>query len=233
MGLQAAKYVSLMRGGLCFLCLAPCLMDRGGLCEGCANDLPLNHPACPACARPAHSPHLCAACLRRPSPHIRHTFALYQYRYPVNRLIQEMKYRSRLEIAQLLGCQLARALGQAGSPLPQAILPVPLHRARLQGRGYNQSLEFARPLAKTLGIPLDITTCLRTGKTLPQAELPAGKRKGNVRGAFTVVGEPSYRHVAIIDDVITTGSTVNELARALVRAGIERIDVWACARAAL
>ena len=122
------------------------------------------------------------------------------------------------------------AVKQAGWPLPERLLPVPLHPARLRQRGYNQSLELARPLSRQLDIALDRSCFQRILNTPPQADLPRRQRLHNLRGAFRLSPPPEARHVALVDDVVTTGSTVNELARLLLRAGVQRIDVWAVAR---
>jgi ComF family protein len=113
---------------------------------------------------------------------------------------------------------------------PQLLIPVPLHPGRLRERGYNQALELARPLSRRLAIPLDYLSCRRTRPTQAQSELPMKERRKNVRGAFQVKGEIPARHVALIDDVVTTGSTVTELTRLLKRHGVRRVQVWTLAR---
>ena len=125
---------------------------------------------------------------------------------------------------------LAAALAPRVEPLPARLVPVPLHRNRLRRRGYNQAVELARPLGRALGLPVAPRLCRRQRPTPAQAELTGSDRRRNVRGAFAVAA-PVPRHVAIVDDVVTTGSTVGELARVLRRAGAERVEVWAVARA--
>lgn len=131
---------------------------------------------------------------------------------------------------RLLGDCLARALVEQGAARPELILPVPLHVSRLRERGYNQALEIARPLAQALNRPIAMRTCERVRATSPQAGLHANARRRNVRGAFQVKRPLRVRHVAIVDDVVTTGQTATELARALRRAGAVRVDLWAVAR---
>ncbi|WP_338055823.1 ComF family protein [Sulfurivermis fontis] len=153
------------------------------------------------------------------------------YRPPLDWLIQGFKFNQRLPPGRLLGQLLAQHLaGQIITP-PELIVPVPLHPARLRERGYNQALELARPLARRFGIPLAHGLVRRVRATATQSLLPAGERRRNVRGAFALRRPLAARHVAIVDDVIATGSTVAELARVLRRAGAERIEVWAVARA--
>ena len=113
------------------------------------------------------------------------------------------------------------------------IVPVPLHRTRLRERGYNQALELARPVASALGIPIDTGTCHRVQASVAQMTLAADARRRNVRGAFQATGDIAGRRVAIVDDVMTTGATVNELSGELLRRGALEVQVWVCARAML
>jgi ComF family protein len=140
------------------------------------------------------------------------------------------KFRSRLNLARLLGQCLADALRERGAEMPDLILPVPLHAKRLRERGYNQALEVARALGRELSLPVDARSCARVLSTPPQAGLEQKVRRRNVRGAFRVVRSPDADRVAILDDVVTTGSTVSELTRVLLTAGVDRVDVWAVAR---
>ena len=116
-------------------------------------------------------------------------------------------------------------------PLPDMIVPVPLHASRLQERGFNQALEIARPLAKTLGLPMDSHRCLRIKPTPPQMTLSADKRRKNMSQAFQVNGSFNGMTVAILDDVVTTGNTVAELGRMIKAQGASEVHVWCCARA--
>ncbi len=120
---------------------------------------------------------------------------------------------------------------QAETPLPELIIPVPLHHARYRSRGFNQAIEISRPLSATLKIPMDNHAVKRIINTSSQSELHAKERHKNIRGAFQVKKAINAKHIAIIDDVITTGSTVTELAKVLKRAGVKRVDVWSFARA--
>jgi ComF family protein len=116
---------------------------------------------------------------------------------------------------------------------PEWIIPVPLHAERLRERGYNQALEIARPIAKKLQIPLQTRYCTRILPTLAQASMTAEERRRNMKNAFAVEELFQARHVAIVDDVLTTGSTVSEFARMLKKSGVARVDVWCCARTVL
>ncbi|MFM8332482.1 MAG: ComF family protein [Candidatus Methylumidiphilus sp.] len=202
------------------------------LCPACAAALPFNQPACPRCARPlpfaTNLP--CGACQRRPPPFER-SFALLRHEEPARHLILALKFHARHPCARLLGDLLGDALAGLADP-PGLIIPMPLHPSRYRERGYNQSLEIARTVGRRLSIPLDTRSCRRVLATPPQTQLgSAEERRRNVRKAFAVVHQPAAGHVAILDDVVTTGATVTALATVLRRAGVGRVDVWACARA--
>lgn len=175
---------------------------------------------------------LCGSCQRQPPPYRRCT-AVYRYEDPLPALVAGMKFRARLNLVRLLGELLAEELlASAEAPdwtWPDAIVPVPLHPQRLRQRGYNQALELARIVGRRLALPVDIACCRRIRSTQAQSALEERQRLTNIRGAFAVTA-PLPRHVAILDDVVTTGATVSELARLLRRNGCEQVDVWALAR---
>ena len=118
-------------------------------------------------------------------------------------------------------------------PLPDIIIPVPLHKQRLQQRGFNQAVEIGRTLSRSLGVTLDLRSCIRVRPTPEQSGLAARQRKTNIKGAFQIKGDVKAKRIVILDDVMTTGSTVSELANRLIVQGAQRIDVWVCARANL
>ena len=113
------------------------------------------------------------------------------------------------------------------------IIPVPLHKKRVAQRGFNQALEIAKTIAKKFKIPLSQDHCIRAINTPPQIDLPANKRKQNVRNAFKIKKTINAKNIVIFDDVLTSGSTVNELSRILKKSGVEHISVWCCARTGL
>jgi ComF family protein len=207
----------------CVLCGAP----GSPLCAGCAADLPALGTACERCAQPLPVPGTCGHCLRSPPPFDR-TRALFRYGSPLSELVLRLKFQGALHLAPLLGRLLAAQLATV-VPRPDVIIPVPLHPARLTTRGYNQALELGRPLARALDVPLASGLCRRVRDTAPQSTLDPDRRRRNVRGAFMVEGEVPP-HVVILDDVITTGATLSELARVLRRAGAQRVEAWALAR---
>lgn len=218
----------------CLLCEQAA--EDGRLCGDCLADLPWNLHACPACAQPVPAGQgLCGACDRRRPPQTR-TLAPLRYEFPVDHLVAGLKYRGRLAHAPLLGHLLADAVREAGGPLPDLLLPVPLHDRRLGERGYNQALEIARPLARALGRPLETRLLRRRRATAVQMSLGARERARNPAAAFEV---DAARHaalgrlarVAVIDDVMTTGATLNELAKNLKHAGAIHVSGWVVARA--
>lgn len=221
--------------GRCVLCAGPSkrIID---LCEDCEKELPIIAQACHRCGRLLSVEDIqglcCGECLQN-SPPFDVTVALFQYQKPVTRLITAFKFHNQLVYAQVLGLLMAKQLQKfyADCEKPEIIIPVPLHRRRLQERGYNQALELARPIAKRLNIPVDTKICRRIINTEPQIALPASDRKNNLRQAFSMQASRRYRSVAIIDDVMTTGSTVAELCRTIKQTGVNRVDVWCCAHA--
>jgi ComF family protein len=213
----------------CLLCGAAG-SDGLDLCRDCTRELPRNRTCCARCALPLPEPAaLCGQCQRRVPPWDR-AWVPFRYAWPLDRLESRFKFSANLACGRVLSslwlCESAPAA------LPELIVPVPLHVARLRERGYNQALELARPLAKRLGLPLRIDGLIRQRATAAQTELGALARRRNVRGSFAVrEGIAWPPHVALLDDVMTTGATLAECARLLKRAGVQQVDVWALARA--
>ncbi len=217
----------------CLLCQARVPAARE-LCAGCEQSLPRVQGGCPRCAAVGAvvgtGDAICGACQNHP-PAYDGTQAVFRYASPVNRLIHHLKYHGRLELSRVLGGYLAEHLQALDDPLPDVVIPVPLHVSRLRERGYNQSLEIGRFVARRLRVPLDWEGAQRVRPTAPQAELPRDQRRKNVRGAFTTSDIFSGRRVAIVDDVMTSGHTVNALAESLRRSGARGVRVWVVARA--
>ncbi len=217
-----------------------CALCGGGgvggrdLCWGCLEELPYNLSHCAVCALPltesAHGLH-CGQCANKRPPFER-CLTAFHYAPPVDELILGLKFGRRLNHARLLGDLLADYLEPRIEPdaLPECLIPVPLHRSRLRERGFNQAVELARPVAKQLGIPLLHSVCRRTRATPVQTGLTALERRRNIKNTFTATGLRNLRHVAIVDDVVTTGTTVTELTRVLKRAGVGHVEVWAACR---
>jgi ComF family protein len=215
----------------CLLCGAAGAAGRD-LCAGCAADLPRNRHACAICALPLAldqaSP--CRQCCSQ-SPDYDRAFASFCYRPPVDFLIRRLKFNGRLSHARLLGELFADARAECGGPWPDYIIPVPLHPLRLRERGFNQALELARAAARRFQIPLIAEGLRRIRYTTPQTRLDALARQTNPRGAFVMEQSRPGARVALIDDVMTTASTVAECARVLRAGGVADIEVWIIARA--
>lgn len=212
--------------------------DGLDLCTRCRADLPLLGLACVRCAKPlpdavlAASPYsapLCGPCRRRSQPFER-THAAFRYEQPLPALVAGLKFSGKLNTLRLMGLLLSDHLEQDDAERPNGIVPVPLHPRRLRERGYNQALELARIVGRRLDLPLLPDGASRVRATPPQAALEAKQRKQNLRGAFAASANFSGTHLVVLDDVMTTGSTVGELARVLRRAGAARVDVWCLAR---
>jgi ComF family protein len=201
------------------------------LCAGCRRELPWQQHVCRRCGQPlvAATDAVCGHCQQQPPACDRIVVPL-RYQAPLDHLIKRLKFNRQLTYARLLGELLAEALQERREPLPEVLLPVPLHPARLRQRGFNQSLELARPVAQRLGLPLWPDAIRRVRHTRPQVGLAASARLANVRDAFQLARPLPVQRVAILDDVITTGSTVNEIARVLKAGGVGWVEVWACAR---
>lgn len=211
----------------CLLCGAGPGPDL--LCPACRAELPLLPSAvCTACADavPNAGSGICGACLARP-PHFDASLAALRYAFPVDRLVQALKYRHRLAVAGFL----ADIMLAGPRPAGELILPVPLSPGRLRQRGFNQAVELARPLARALRLPLLVDACTRSRDTVPQATLPWKERRGNIRHAFDCSIDFAGATVIAVDDVMTSGATLDEFARSLKAHGAGRVVNWLAARA--
>lgn len=214
------------------------------LCPACDAALPRIHVACATCGLPLRasaadvdapgamaSDLRCGACRRSPPP-LTCVSAPFLYAAPLDRWLPRFKFHHDLAAGRLLSQLMLDAC--ASAPRPDALVPVPLHRTRLRSRGYDQALELAKPLSRALSLPLRTDLLSRTRATAAQSSLDADARQGNLRGAFVVArtaGDgPLPAHAALVDDVMTTGATLHAAARALLEAGIARVDAWTCAR---
>ena len=214
---------------VCALCA-----DRSGdslLCAPCMNALPPLPAACPVCARPSPGGAACGACLQHP-PAFAGTIAACSYAFPLDRLVQALKYEHRLALAEPLGDALAAAVAtraRSRAPFPTRCSP---SRCRQRGSASEASTNRSRSRASSraaFGVLLS-TGLVRTGNAPPQATLPWARRRRNVRGAFACTASFAGSHVAIVDDVMTTGATLDAAAVALRRAGAARVDAWVVAR---
>jgi len=225
LGKLAQRFATLVFGGSCYLCRGAA---AGVLCAECDADLPrLAAPACPRCALATRDGALCGRCLAQP-PAYDETLAALAYAFPADVLVQALKFRSELALAPFLGALLASRLPRGARV--DFILPVPLSATRLRERGFNQALEIARHVATATGCALAPQLAERSRDTPPQVDLPLVERARNVSGAFRCTRALPGAEVALLDDVMTTGATLDELAATLKRAGAARVVNWVVAR---
>lgn len=224
----------------CLLCMAG-TSNRNSMCNDCQYDLPANSTPCYQCALPLASTstqkklhakeRLCGECISS-SPPFQKTIAPFVYAYPINSCIHQFKFNGRLYFAKSLSRFLANAIRQeyASSSLPEALIPIPLHRKRKRQRGFNQSEVIARYLGRSLGIKVNTSCIKKIKETEAQSNLSKLQRKRNLRRAFRLKKAAHYRHIALIDDVMTTRATTEVIAKLFIDAGVEKVDVWCLAR---
>ena len=214
------RLARLVFGGTCFLCRGAA---HAMLCGPCDAELPrLREPLCPRCALASPSGAICGRCLAQ-APHYDATVAALAYAFPADALIHALKFRGELALAPFLGKLI---LEKISTEEVDCLVPVPLSGARLRERGYNQAVEIARHV----GGRLELDGCARERDAPPQAGLDREARRRNVRGAFRCTRSFKGERIAVIDDVMTTGATLDELARALKAAGAERVVNWVACR---
>ena len=205
------------------------------ICAGCDDDLVRVSPSCcQICALPLPAAGLCGRCLAEP-PAFDATAAALRYEFPATRLVQAFKYSGAVGLAGALASLLENAIQiqAASAGRPDLLLAMPLTRARLAERGYNQAREIARVLARRMNLPLDRDGVTRVRHGAPQAALPLPERRRNVQGAFAAARSFAGLDVAVVDDVMTTGATLHELASVLKAAGAARVSNWVVARTPL
>ena len=214
----------------CLLCAAP--GDDGlDICAACRRELPWASRACRRCGLPQETDEAaeCGACRLAPPPFAR-VQSPFRYGHPIDRLLPRFKFHGDLAAGALLATLMSWAIDPADRP--QALVPVPLHGNRLRSRGYDQALELARALARAGAPPVLADVLQRQRPTRAQSSLGAEERRGNVRAAFSLRERRALpAHVALVDDVMTTGATAAECARVLLAGGAQRVQVWALARA--
>jgi len=208
-------------GGNCYLCRGAA---SGLLCAACDADLPrLRGPGCPRCALDSPRGEICGRCLSEP-PHYDATVAALAYEFPADALVQALKFRGELALAEYLAGILGRCIAERQV---DSVIAVPLSAGRLRSRGYNQSVEIARSLSME---KIELELCVRSRDTPAQMDLPFAERRRNVRGAFRCTRPIPGGTVAVVDDVMTTGATLDEMAAALKQAGARRVVNWVVAR---
>lgn len=211
----------------CALCAGHA--GRWPICDGCAADLPeRDNPSCPRCADDHFGEGECVRC-RQSAPAFDGCAAALPYAFPADHLIRQFKYRGRLQLADWFAGWVCAALPDSEGF--DVVVPIPLHRSRLRERGFNQSAELARNIARRLGIPADLAGCERTRPTPAQAQLDRDARRGNLSDAFACRRNFTGQRILLVDDVMTTGSTADAAARVLKQRGAHRVFVGVIARA--
>lgn len=215
-----------MKIGHCFFCHA---QSKENCCEDCYLELfQQQTPRCPVCAKISDKNRICGGCLVSP-PAFDSGIVAFDFRYPLDRFIHKIKFGHRPDYLPMLCQSLIKTLLSREMDFPQVITAVPLSKQRQQNRGFNQSALIARTISKSTNIPyMNMFKRIKDGP--PQSTLSQKLRKTNVRGVFSLSTNKIFQHVAIIDDIITTGSTVNELAKLLKKNGCENIEIWALAK---
>ncbi|MCX7125210.1 MAG: ComF family protein [Gammaproteobacteria bacterium] len=202
------------------------------ICDDCFEILPKHKSACKQCGLPiteSDNKIPCGSCMANPPP-FDNTFSLFQYAAPISSLITKLKFHGDLSIAKLFSHYWINFLSEKKT-LPELIIPKPLHYKRLKERGFNQALEIAKPIGKHFQITIDTKSCIKLKNTAPQSSLSAAMRRQNLKNGFALSYSITAKHVAILDDVMTTGNTVSEMSQLLRISGVERVDIWCCARA--
>ena len=220
----------------CLLCRTHTTWQQP-ICQLCLESCPSPDSFCAVCGLPFNSSltGVCGQCLQQP-PAFDLCLSGYLYEFPVNRIVQNIKYNGRLELIRPITRHLADILQDyySDSPWPETIIPVPLHKRRLCQRGYDQSLLIAREIHAQLRhirhLDLDINCLKREHATKTQQGLDVRGRRKNLRNAFSMNNQAGYKHVALVDDVVTTGETASEISRLLKRCGTRRVDIWCLAR---
>jgi len=242
----ANKLLSAIFPSRCLLCHKT--VDQPGeravieICQSCFAGLPHNKTSCICCAVPladdVTNTVLCGRCIRI-HPTFDYAYSPLRYEADVVGLVHQLKFSEKITFARSFGeimvefllSRLSAENTLSTQIYPECILPVPLYKSRLRLRGFNQSIELARVLSKRLHIPIEYDAVRRDRSTTSQTGLDASARRKNIKGAFSVTQNFTAKHILIIDDVMTTGSTVNELAKTLKKNSVERVGVLSFARA--
>jgi len=237
----ASKLLSKLFPSRCILCgktvNAPVVNEAVELCASCYEKQPFNTTCCVQCALPlvadSETDTLCGRCIQK-LPEYDYAHSVFRYEGDIIQLVHQLKFSEKITYARSIGELLLLAYDSDALlkvEKPDCLLPVPLHASRIWQRGFNQSIEIARVLSSRRNIPIEYGAVIRSRSTTSQTGLSAKKRQKNIKSAFKVVNEMRYKNVLIIDDVVTTGSTVNELAKLLKKNSVDRVGVLSIARA--
>ncbi len=232
---RSVSFSSALKSVLSQDCTLCGVRSQESLCGDCHRDLPFRGATgCPHCNAHSADNQICGACLSDP-PHFDDTTSAFHYSYPLDRLVQAYKFNARLGLLPLFADALSRAIRakrtNAAATTPDLVIPLPLAPKRLAERGFNQSSLLGAQVSTALNIRFEARGMLRVRETPPQTGLNREARLKNVRGAFDCVHRLDGKHVAVVDDVMTTGATLSEAAKALKKAGAAHVSAWVIARA--
>jgi ComF family protein len=213
---------------LCVLC-QQYHRGRFAVCEPCHTLITPLGPACRHCAEPLPDAAflVCGRCCQK-KPWVDSVFTAYRFEEPLRTLMHEFKYRQGLHLSSYFSQLMLNAL-PSDLYKTDCLVPVPMHPKRIRQRGFNQSAVLTKQLSRALKLPFSLSYCRKMTNTAPQASLNATERKKNLRGVFQAK-QGSYQHITLIDDLLTTGSTANELAKTLKAQGVQQVNLWCCAR---
>ena len=239
----ASRLLSTLFPSRCILCAktvsSPVSNPLLEICDSCYHAQPFNDVCCTRCALPllddGTEASLCGRCIRQ-LPRYDYAHSVFRFEDDIIRLVHQLKFSQKIGYARSIGELLLSAFStdqRLAAEKPDCLLPVPLHTSRLRERGFNQSIEIARVISKKLAIPIEYDAVIRQRRTTSQTGLDSRQRRKNIRGAFALSAELPYAHMLIIDDVMTTGSTVDELAGLLKKNNVGRVGVLSIARAPL
>lgn len=238
----------------CWLCLESfSSISQQSLCPSCIVDMPINHTFCQCCALPLparelsikssednfNSPFLCGECISQ-TPGFQYTFASYRYAFPVKEMIRRIKYQKQRYWLKPLTWQLVRDVQKASiyenGGMPDILIPIPMHAKKQKERTFNQAFLMAKYISRKLNIPINNSILLKTEITENQASLKKTARISNLKKAFSISNKPGQKqliygkHIALIDDVMTTKATAQVATNVLLNGGASRVDVWCLAR---
>lgn len=225
--LSVAQSLRLSR--ICIICNEYHL-EQVALCKHCIKQLKLLPYSCQQCAHPLSDSQfpLCGTCIKKP-PFYDQAYISHAFDEPIRSLIHQFKYQNGLYLTSFLSHLMLMSWNKMDQK-PQCLIPIPMHPRKLRERGYNQSILLVKSLAKKTNIPYDTHSCKKIINTAAQASLSGTNRRQNLKKAFKC-STLAFKHVALVDDLLTTGATANELAYILKKKGTERVDIWCCARA--
>ncbi len=218
----------------CLLC-AEIQVNHNLICHDCYQELPFMTNYCLGCGLSiSEKTKICGTCINQPFS-FQECHSVFNYNFAIPYLISQLKFHDQILIAKLFGKILCQKMlfYYRDNAQPEFIIPVPLHQKRLRQRGYNQTYEIAKFIKQNFSVKLTINACQRIKATKPQTELNKKQRHNNVINAFSITPNFQAKHIAILDDVMTTGHTVNELSKSFIAAGVEKIDIWLVARNSL